>query len=52
MTSRKYTDKDGVERTSWDVTLNEMEMLDTKDRSGGAAAGPGMDDVSGDDIPF
>jgi single-strand DNA-binding protein len=52
MTSRKYTDKDGVERTSWDVTLNEMEMLDTKDRSGGGAAGPGMDDVSADDIPF
>jgi len=30
MTSRKYTDKEGIERTTWDVVANEMEMLDPK----------------------
>ena len=30
MTSRKYTDKEGVERTAWDVVASEMEMLDPK----------------------
>jgi single-strand DNA-binding protein len=30
MTSHKYTDKDGVERTAWDVVASEMEMLDPK----------------------
>jgi len=49
MTSREYTDKDGNKRTAWDVTMSEMEMLDTKDRSGGGA---GMDEVPVDDIPF
>ncbi|HEV7129056.1 MAG TPA: single-stranded DNA-binding protein, partial [Ktedonobacterales bacterium] len=24
MTSRKYNDKDNIERTAWDVTLNDM----------------------------
>ena len=51
MTSRKYTDKDGIERTVWDVVLNDMQMLDPKEsRSGGA--GTGADDMSSDDIPF
>jgi single-strand DNA-binding protein len=57
MTSRKYTDKDNVERTVWDVVANDMQMLDPKeDRSeggsSGAGVGVGMDDVSPDDIPF
>ena len=30
MTSRKYTDKEGVERTVWDVAASEMQMLDPK----------------------
>jgi single-strand DNA-binding protein len=34
MTSRKYTDKEGVERTVWDVTATEMELLDPKASSG------------------
>jgi single-strand DNA-binding protein len=51
MTSRKYTDKDGVERTVWDVILNDMQMLDPKEsRSGGA--GSGADDMSENEIPF
>jgi single-strand DNA-binding protein len=53
MTSRKYTDKDGVERTVWDVTLSDMEMLDPKGAGQGGAQGSGLgDDVSGDDLPF
>ena len=56
MTSRKYTDKDGVERTVWDVTLENMEMLDPKGQgSGGQGGSQGSgfgDDMSGDDVPF
>ena len=51
MTSHKYTDKDNIERTVWDVVLNNMEMLDTKDARSGTPAG-GMEDVTPDDIPF
>lgn len=49
MTSRKYTDKDNVERTAWEVTATEMEMLDPK----GAGAGqPAADEMTADDVPF
>jgi len=48
MTSRKYTDKDGVERTAWEVTASDMEMLDPK----GATSGPSDRDTSPDDLPF
>jgi single-strand DNA-binding protein len=54
MTSRKYTNKDGVEMTVWDVTLSDMEMLDPKGAGqgeGGRGSGGG-DDVGPDDIPF
>ena len=52
MTSRKYTDKDGVERTAWEVTANEMEMLDPKGGGqGGDFAGAGGG-ATPDDIPF
>jgi single-strand DNA-binding protein len=51
MTSRKYTDKEGVERTAWEVTASDMQMLDPKGASQGGDA-----DVSGastpDEIPF
>jgi single-strand DNA-binding protein len=55
MTSRKFTDKDGVERTFWDVVASEMQMLDPKGASQGddygapSAAGGGS---TPDDIPF
>jgi len=55
MTSRKYTDRDGNERTAWDVNLTEMEMLDPKGQGGGQGGSQGSsysDDVSGDDLPF
>lgn len=37
LSTRKYTDKNGVERTSIEVTLSEMEMLDTKASAGGSS---------------
>ncbi|MEO7002092.1 MAG: single-stranded DNA-binding protein [Ktedonobacterales bacterium] len=54
MTSHKYTDKDGVERTAWDVTALEMEMLDPKGATsaGGAGSGGYQDEMSGDEVPF
>jgi single-strand DNA-binding protein len=50
MTSRKYTDKEGVERTVWDVQAFEMQMLDTK--GAGQAAQVGAGDMGPDDVPF
>ena len=51
MTSRKYTDKEGQERTFWEVVAENMEMLDPKGASQGSSA-EGLDDVSPDQIPF
>lgn len=34
--SRKYTGKDGIERTAYEIVCNEMKMLDS--RSGGGSA--------------
>lgn len=60
MTSRKYTNKDGVEVTAWEVVAREMEMLDTKAESqamaarsgGGGAAASGGDLDPENDLPF
>ena len=52
MTSRKFTDKDGNERTAWEVTANEMEMLDPKGQSQGSSSGGGFDDMTADEVPF
>lgn len=38
LSTRKYTDKNGVERTAVEVTLNDMKMLDTKGSSGGSGS--------------
>jgi single-strand DNA-binding protein len=35
---RKYTDKDGNQRTAVEVIANEMEMLDSKESSGGSSS--------------
>lgn len=53
MTSRKYTDKDGIERTVWDVVASEMEMLEPKGAggSGGGSSSYG-DEMGADDVPF
>ena len=56
MVSRKYTDKQNVERTVWDCVLSQMEMLDTKEaRTEGRTGAVGDEwggDVTPDDIPF
>jgi single-strand DNA-binding protein len=51
MTSRKYTDKNGVERTAWDVILSDMQMLDPREARGESAAATD-EDVTVDDVPF
>jgi single-strand DNA-binding protein len=50
ITSHKYTDKDGVERTAWDVTATEMQMLDPK--GAGQASGTGAGEMGPDEVPF
>lgn len=51
MTSRKYTDKENVERTAWDCVLSSMEMLDPASGSKSTPAEP-EGDVTPDDVPF
>jgi single-strand DNA-binding protein len=57
--SRKYTDKNGVERTAWDVTATDLRFLDPKQsgsapaRAGGSQGGYAADgDAGPEDIPF
>ncbi len=52
MTSRRYTNKDGIEMTAWEVHLLDMQMLDPKESRAGGSGGSDLDDVSPDDIPF
>jgi single-strand DNA-binding protein len=53
MTSFKSNDKDGNERTLWDVVLENMEMLDPKDAGvGGSTSAGAGDDFGSDDLPF
>jgi len=52
MTSRKYTDKDGVERTVWDVIAENMQMLDPKGAGGQPGTGTPGDAYGPDDVPF
>ena len=49
MVSRKYTNKDGVEATAWEVVAQNMEMLDTK---GSTSGGVGDDEMTTDQVPF
>jgi single-strand DNA-binding protein len=51
MTSRRYTNKDGVEVTAWDVVAENMQMLDPKGAAQSGGYG-GESDVGADDIPF
>lgn len=45
---RKYTDKNGVERTSFDVVANDMEMLTPKSQQAGVASS--ADNFLNDDL--
>ena len=42
--SRKYTGKDGIERTAYDIVANEMKMLGSRNASG---SGGNYDDQGG-----
>ena len=46
LTQRKYTDRNGVERTAIEVIANEMEMLTPRDRQ---SSGSSADTFAGDD---
>jgi single-strand DNA-binding protein len=46
LTTRKYTDRNGIERTAVEVIANEIEFLTPKDRQGGTSS---SDILSGDD---
>ena len=60
LTTRKYTDKNGVERTAIDVVANEMEMLTPKSQGSSGSSegflGGGADEIDPlgdiDDHPF
>lgn len=41
LSQRKYTDREGIQRTSIEVIANEMEMLTPKSATVGAGAGSG-----------
>jgi len=67
MQTRKYTDKNGVERYATEIIANDLKMLGSKsdrpessrddkpsspDRSHNGKSGTGFDDSDIDDIPF
>lgn len=52
MKTSKYTDKDGVERSSTDLVGKEFKFLDKKSSSQGAQAPAQQAASSLDDIPF
>jgi single-strand DNA-binding protein len=56
LSTRKYTDRNGVERTAVEVIANDMEFLTPKDRQGSTSSSDilGGDDGLGDleDHPF
>lgn len=51
--SRKYTDKNGVERTAYDIIANELKMLGGNTQTPAQKPQPAQaqDDMS-DDVPF
>ncbi|HEV2579840.1 MAG TPA: single-stranded DNA-binding protein [Ktedonobacteraceae bacterium] len=51
LTQRKYTDRDGIQRTSIDVSMTEMEMLTPKSASTGSGGYAGNSSSDNDD-PF
>jgi single-strand DNA-binding protein len=49
MTSRKYTNKDGIEATAWEVVASNIELLDPKSA---ASSGASDDEMTADQVPF
>lgn len=53
MQSRKYTDKEGIERTAWDVVVTDMEFLTPKQDGAGRSSNTSSDTAGySDDLPF
>lgn len=54
LTSRKYEDKDGNKRTTWEVQADDVEILSSKGESTESSAEPFTDvkEVADKDIPF
>ena len=65
MKSRKYTAKDGTEKTSWEVTVNTLQLLDPKSEgeeqptetqttapAPAAQPAPKQESSDEDDLPF
>ena len=48
--TRKYTDKDGVEKYATDIVATEMQLLGGRE-SGGGGGGGGYDDETGSSAP-
>jgi single-strand DNA-binding protein len=49
--TRKYTDKDGIERYATDIIAENMQMLGGRQGMGGGDAGMGMDDGGYESAP-
>ncbi len=45
--TRKWTDKDGVEKFTTEIVANEMQMLGSREGMGGGGGGGSGDDDSG-----
>lgn len=43
LTSRQYEDKDGNKRTAWEVQVDDVEILASKDKTGAEAEGEKAD---------
>jgi single-strand DNA-binding protein len=52
MTSRKYTNKDGIEVTAWEAVINDMQMLTPRSAEGGQGQRDSGDISDVDEIPF
>ena len=51
LTQRKYTDKEGIQRTTVDVIATDMEMLSPKPASSNMEEGEGLDPFLPADFP-
>ena len=50
--SRKYTDKEGNNRTAYDVNVNRIEFCEKKGDGGNGATMSGFAEVSDEPLPF
>jgi single-strand DNA-binding protein len=50
--TRKFTDKEGIERYSTEIRADKLDMLDRKGAQSGANPAVGTPDGMDDDIPF